>query len=74
MYVNTAQSFALTKKLVAAKEPLFAAKAQLANDVKVKIVEAANQASCLQMHDAFLSEMYQANNKIITLSTFRRIL
>lgn len=70
MYVNTAQSFALTKKLVAAKEPLFAAKAQLANDVKVKIVEVANQASCLQMHDAFYTQMNQANYNIITTVYF----
>lgn len=43
VYANTAQSFALTKKLVAVKEPIFAAKVQFVRDVKDKVVLVANK-------------------------------
>lgn len=44
-YANTAQSFVLTKKLVAVKQPIFAAKVQLAKDVKDKVVAVATKVS-----------------------------
>lgn len=43
VYANTAQSFKLTQKLVAVKEPIIAAKLQFARDVKDKVVEVTNQ-------------------------------
>lgn len=43
MYAQSAQSFILTKKLVAVKAPIVAAKVKLAKDVKVKVAAVAKK-------------------------------
>lgn len=53
-FANTAQSFALTQKIVAAKEPIFAAKAQFARDVKVKVAEVANKVGFVMIDVYFI--------------------